>query len=275
MSGALGTLTVVLLEAAVGGAVVLWLAGLAGAARRGFFVLSGAVLAALAWGAWLLARAAIDQAGQRVDAGAQEASAAAATGAAGEWLLWSVLAFAALLTVWLAVLVATDTDAGAPLGVVAAAAGVVALGPTAAVRGGDVALGAVELLLGAALLGTALHGLVLGHWYLFQRRLAEHHMRRSARLYAGGVVAGVGALALSALNPEPPLTGAASPLLTIPGFSLLLGAGLLAICGLIAPFLLRLAAEGGRSIQAATGYFYLAVIMAFSAEVATKFRFFL
>ncbi len=274
MSGALGTLTVVLLEAAVGGAVALWLVGLAGVARRGFFVLSGVVLALLAWGAWLLARGAIAQAGERVAAGAEEASALAATGAPGTWLLWSLLAFAVLLTVWQVVLVLTDSDAGAPLGILAAAAGVVALGPAAAVRGDDVLLGAAELVLGAALLGSALHGLVLGHWYLFQRRLPEVHMQRGARLYTAGVVAGAGALALSALNPEPPLTGAASPLLTIPGFSLLLGGGLLAICALIAPFLLKLAAEGGRSIQAATGYFYLAVIMAFSAEVATKFRFF-
>lgn len=37
------------------------------------------------------------------------------------------------------------------------------------------------------------------------------------------------------------------------------------ICALIAPFVWKLAREGGRSIQAVTGYFYLAVIMAFSA----------
>jgi hypothetical protein len=65
-----------------------------------------------------------------------------------------------------------------------------------------------------------------------------------------------------------------SPFLAVPGFSLLLGVGLVAICALIAGFVWRLASEGGRSIQAATGMFYLAVIMAFSAELASKIRFF-
>jgi hypothetical protein len=81
------------------------------------------------------------------------------------------------------------------------------------------------------------------------------------------------AVALSARNPAPSVE-AASPLFAVPGFSVLLGAGLVAVCALIAGFVWKLAREGGRSIQAATGMFYLAVIMALSAEMATKFRFF-
>jgi hypothetical protein len=49
---------------------------------------------------------------------------------------------------------------------------------------------------------------------------------------------------------------------------------LTAVCALIAGFVWKLAREGGRSIQAATGMFYLAVIMAFSAELSAKIGFF-
>jgi hypothetical protein len=122
--------------------------------------------------------------------------------------------------------------------------------------------------------GAALYGLLLGHWYLFQRRLDPVHMLRGAQAYTAGVAAGLVGLALSAFNPPPDLSAAGSPLLAVPGFSLILGAGLLAICALIAPFVWKLAKEGGRSIQAATGYFYLAVVMSLSAELASKFRFF-
>jgi hypothetical protein len=99
-------------------------------------------------------------------------------------------------------------------------------------------------------------------------------MIRSSWIYIAGCVAAAAAVALSAFNPAPDITTVSSPLLAIPGFSLLLGAGLVFICAVIAGFVWKLAQEGGRSIQAATGMFYLAVIMAFSAELAAKFRFF-
>lgn len=281
MSGALGTVAVVLTEAGVGAAVVLWLAGIAGHARRGFLALVGGCAAVLGWSAWALARAGVGEARQGIaeegEAAAAELgpSAIAAAGPAGDWLLWTLLGFAVAATVWLALLVITDdTSLTRLVGAVTAVVGLAALATLALARGTDVAQATVELVAGTAFLGTAVYGLLLGHWYLFQRRLDERHMRRSVRLYAAGVAAGAAAVALSALNPEPELGAAVGPLLTRPGFSVLLGAGLLAICALIAPFVWRLANEGGRSIQAATGYFYLAVVMALSAEVAAKFRFF-
>jgi len=48
----------------------------------------------------------------------------------------------------------------------------------------------------------------------------------------------------------------------------------LALVALIAGFNVKLAHEGGRSIQASTGMFYLAVILAPAAEFAAKVRFF-
>jgi hypothetical protein len=54
----------------------------------------------------------------------------------------------------------------------------------------------------------------------------------------------------------------------------MIGFGTLALLAVIAYFNVRLAKEGGRSIQASTGMFYLAVILAPAAEFATKIRFF-
>jgi hypothetical protein len=159
------------------------------------------------------------------------------------------------------------------VGLAATAAGPVALVLFGIARGPEPLLAIVELTLGALFLGSATYGLLLGHWYIAERRLGKEHMVRGATWYAAGVVAGVGAVALSARNPTPALD-VASPLFAVPGFSVLLGAGLVGICALIAGFVWKLAREGGRSIQAATGMFYLAVIMAFSAELATKYRFF-
>jgi hypothetical protein len=143
----------------------------------------------------------------------------------------------------------------------------------AGLRDRSFGLAVAELVAGSLFLGTTVYGLLLGHWYMVERRLTNRHMVTSAYLYAGGVAAAVVGAFLSSRNPAPDATGL-SPLLGIPSLTLLLAGGFVAICALIAPFVWRLALAGGRSIQAATGYFYLAVIMAFSAEMAAKLRFF-
>jgi hypothetical protein len=192
---------------------------------------------------------------------------------AGERALTALAVFAALMVAWQLLLVVRDNLLARGVGLAAAATGPVALVLFGLVRGAEPLLAVAELALGAVFLGSATYGLLLGHWYLVERRLASDHMVRGAYWYVAGVAAGVGAVALSARNPAPSVD-VASPLFAVPGFSVLLGAGLVAVCALIAGFVWKLAREGGRSIQAATGMFYLAVIMAFSAELASKFRFF-
>ena len=71
-----------------------------------------------------------------------------------------------------------------------------------------------------------------------------------------------------------PEFGRFSPLLSVGNMTLTLGIGTLALVALIAGFNVKLANEGGRSIQASTGMFYLAVILAPAAEFAAKVRFF-
>ena len=256
MSGPLAVMAVLLAETAVGGAVVTLSSGVHGAVRRGFLLLSGVILALCAWGAWAAARS----------------SLGATPTPAEDRMVLALAVFTGLLVLW-QVLVLVRQRVEYPVGIVAAAAGVVALVTMALARGSQPVLALLELTAGALFLGATLFGLLLGHWYLVERRLSNRYMVRSAVLYAAGVGAAVVAAVLSAQNPVPATVGF-SPFLAVPGFSLLLAGGLVAICALIAGFVWKLAQEGGRSIQAATGMFYLAVIMAFSAELSTKFRFF-
>jgi uncharacterized membrane protein YidH (DUF202 family) len=121
--------------------------------------------------------------------------------------------------------------------------------------------------------------MILGHWYLVERRLSNRYMVWMAWANVGAVLAGLGSVLLSARNAVPcaGLTDAAleactrqfSPVLLIGSMTIVLGLGVLALVALISGFNVRLAREGGRSIQASTGMFYLAVILALTAVLAT------
>jgi hypothetical protein len=258
MTGPLGTMSVVLAEAAAGCSLVLWFGGVWGAVRRGFFLLTGVTIALCAFGAWAVARSELGR------------SPMPWAGRAGVGLA----ALTVLSMLWPLLLLARRPREARIVGLVATAVGLVTLGLLGAVRGQAPLRGALALLLGALFLGSTVYGLLLGHWYLVERRLDGRHMVRSAWWYIAGVLAAAAAVALSAGDAPPPTSTGFSPLLAIPGLSAVLAAGLLAVCALIAGFVYRLAREGGRSIQAATGMFYLAVIMAFSAELSAKIGFF-
>ena len=265
-------MSVLLLEAAVGGAVVLWGSGVWGHVRKGFFLLQGATVALCAWGAWATARTGVEASGAAA-ADPGDALATAMAGAPGARLLTGLFVFALLATLWELVLLIRQSALSHALGLLTAVAGVVCL-PLFALARGERALAALaEVGLGSLFLGSTIFGLMLGHWYLVERRLPNTYMVRGAWWYIAGVIAAGAAAVLSAANPAR-TSGGFSPFLAVPGFTLYLAAGLVAVCALIAGFVWKLAHEGGRSIQAATGMFYLAVIMAFSAEMSTKFRFF-
>ncbi len=69
-------------------------------------------------------------------------------------------------------------------------------------------------------------------------------------------------------------TNTLNPLLTVGGLAGWIALGMVACTGLIAAFV-RLTLKGTRpaAVQSATGFFYLAVITAFTAELAAKVRF--
>jgi len=129
-----------------------------------------------------------------------------------------------------------------------------------------------QLFAGAAFLGAVMDGLLLGHWYLTDRGLARVPINRftTALIVATGVE--VVAVLLGGFGPR----GDGSqfnPLLTSAGLAAWIALGMVGTTALIA-FLIRAALKGERSsaVQAATGFFYLAVITAMTAEFAAKVR---
>ena len=272
-------LALVLAETAVGGLVLLWFAPTWGNVRHGYEVLLSSTLALMAWGAWASLN------GPLAGVAASGGEAAGAAPWAGRALAATAV-LAALAAVVL--LVRLPPLVGRLLGIAATLAGLASFVPLALVRearnAGAVPLGVLELLLGAFLLGAIWDGMVLGHWYLVERRLSNRYMVWMAWANVGAVVAGLGAVALSAANPVPcaGLSGAElagctlsfSPLLGVGSMTLMIGFGVVALIAVITYFNVRLAREGGKSIQASTGMFYLAVILAPAAEFASKIRFF-
>jgi hypothetical protein len=275
-------LAIVLAETAVGGLAFLWLAPTWGAVRHGYEILLGTTLALMAWGAHAALRVPLETLAER------SPELAGATGQLRTALLLTTI-LAAVAVVALLVKVPL---VGRWTGIAAVLVGLYAFLPFASLRaerlggsgGGEVAFGVLELLAGAVLLGAIWDGMVLGHWYLVERRLSNRYMVWIAWVNVAAVVAGLVSVGLSARQPVPcaGLTGAElegcaltfSPILTIGSMTLIMGVGVLALIAIISGFNVKLAREGGRSIQASTGMFYLAVILAPAAEFAAKVRFF-
>ena len=272
-------LALVLAETCVGGLALLWFAPTWGNVRHGYEVLLSSTLALMGWGAWASLNRPL-------------AALVESGGAAGDAAPWAgrLLAVTAVLAglAAVALLAKLPPLVGRLLGIAATLAGVASFVPLALIRSardtGGAGFGVLELLLGAFLLGAIWDGMVLGHWYLVERRLSNRYMVWMAWVNVAAVVAGVVAVALSAANPVPceglsgsELAGCSlsfSPLLAVGSMTLMIGFGVLALIAVIAYFNVRLAREGGRSIQASTGMFYLAVILAPAAEFASKIRFF-
>jgi hypothetical protein len=271
-------LGLVLAMTAVGGAGVLWLAPTWGEVRHGYEILTGSTLALIAWGAWGAFRAPLSTL-----EGTELADEAALTST----LLLGVAVLTAAACA--ALIVRLPSVLARVLGVGGLALGLAAFVPLAMIRAerggaGGIAQGIAEVALGSVLMGAIWVGMILGHWYLVERRLSNRYMIWMAWVNVGAVVAGLGSVLLSMRNPVPcdGLSGAAfdacvrqfSPVLRIGNMTVVLGLGVLALVALIAGFNVKLAREGGRSIQASTGMFYLAVILAPAVEFAAKVRFF-
>ncbi len=270
-------LGVVLATTAVGSSVLLWFAPTWGEVRHGYEMLTGATVALLGWGAWASFSAPV----------ASLAPDVADLGALTRALLLGFTLATAASVVALAVKL--PSVVARVLGVLATLAGLGAFVPLATVRAelggaGGVAQGVLELVLGAFLLGAIWVGMILGHWYLVERRLSNRYMVWIAWTNVAAIGAGLGSVLLSARNPVPcdGLPSGAfeqcvmnfAPILRIGAMTVILGLGVLALLALISGFNVRLAREGGRSIQASTGMFYLAVILAPAVEFAAKVRFF-
>ncbi len=279
MTAPAAVLAIVLASTAIGSSALLWFGPTFGELRRGYELLTGATIVLLALGAW----AAFG--GPMLSL---EGTGSEADGAQARTLL---LAFAGttLVAVVGRALRVPDGVARA-LGGVATLLGIAAFWPLAVIRAdlggaGGIWQGVTELVLGSVLMGAIWVGLILGHWYLVERRLSNRYMMWIAGVNVAAIGAGLASVLLSGRNPAPceglpaggPYEQCAmmfSPILSIGSMSIILGLGVLALLALIAGFNVKLAKEGGSSIQASTGMFYLAVILAPAVEFAAKVRFF-
>jgi hypothetical protein len=256
VNGPAGVMALVLAETVTGGLALLFLSPLWNEVRRGFFLLTGSVLLVLGLAQWGSAAAGLSS-----------------TGGAGRWSSWLSAALAAAIAVWLVLLVVHRRIAARAVGVgsVGLAFGVlIAMAGTA--EGGPI-VAAPQLFAGAAFLGGVTDGLLLGHWYLTERSLPRRPIDRTTKFLIVAVVLEAGAVIAGGFGPEGDASSI-NPLLTSAGLAPWIALGMVGTTALIA-IVIRAALRGPRAsaVQAATGFFYLAVITAVTAEFAAKIRF--
>lgn len=260
MEGASGVLALVLAETAAGSVAVVWSTRLWGAVKRGFFILTMSVTLACALLATLAASTGRDP----------------AAGATGEVAVVLLAAVSVVLAVSLVALILRRGGVGRAAGITGIPIGLAGLVALAALAETSLPLAVLKLLAGAALMGTVTVGLLLGHWYLVDRGLARGHIRRLAMVVIAAVALQAAVVLGAGVFEDVDPTPGFSPFLTVggPGVWLTIVLGMVAITGLIA-ILTRasLREETPRAVQAATGFLYLAVITAFTAELAAKVRF--
>ncbi|HEX2089708.1 MAG TPA: hypothetical protein VHI54_07265 [Actinomycetota bacterium] len=260
MTGPAGMLALVLAEGAAGGAAILFLTPLWNEVRRRFFLLTGGVVFVLALAAAVTARA-----GTLSSFLMDEAIVALQ--------LSLVLTLATL--VWLVLIAVRLSTAGRLVGIATVPLAVVTLVAFARTGADSFAVSIFELLAGAAFMGAVVDGLLLGHWYLTDRKLTRAPINRMAWILLAAVLLEAVAVIVGSLGGDSATRPTAlNPLLTIAGSSRWIALGMVACTALIA-VMIRLTLRGSRptAVQSATGFFYLAVITAFTAELAAKVGF--
>jgi hypothetical protein len=261
MTGPSGVMALVLAETAAGATAILFLTPLWSEVRRGFFYLTGILVALLAAGA----------------AGAAAGSYAPARAVPGRWAVWLAVALGGTTVAWMALMRLRAASPARVLGFVTVPLSVAMLWAFAHLSAEGTAVSFVQLVAGALFTGAVLDGLLLGHWYLTDRRLTRGPINRMAWLLIGAVAVQVIALVVGGFGGNEPGSAATetlNPILTLAGSATLIAIGMTLATGLIAVFI-RLILRGQRptAVQAATGFFYLAVITAFTGELAAKIRF--
>jgi hypothetical protein len=251
-------------ESVVALVMLEWTAGLVGAAawnqswnvvRRGHFRIVAWCGLALALLAFLLLEVALGDAGGRLLVGA------------------AVVAILALA--FLAVQYVRSETLGVVTGALTGAAGGVALFVAAGmINGWTAALAGASLVAGAALLGGVTNGMLLGHWYLNQPGLKPWALGRLTNLTLGAIAAsGLLGLAAAGILSDATTAGA---VLGLPGFGqsfglafYLIWLALIVTTGVVVWAARRCVQI--RSIQSATGLYYVALLTAGVAEFLVRY----
>jgi hypothetical protein len=256
VSGPAGVTALVLAETVAGGLALLFLTPLWGEVRRGFFTLTVSTLLVLAGATW-----------------ASVAAGAVRGDAAGTWSIRLSIALTLALLACVGLFLARRHGAARVVGIASAPLSIALLVAMSGTAEGSGVVALLQLLAGAAFLGAVMDGLLLGHWYLTDRGLTRTPINRTTDLLLVGVALEAAALLVGGFGPTE-ATSEFNPLLTSAGLASWIALGMVATTALIA-VMIRLTLRGTRSsaVQAATGFFYLAVITAMTAEFAAKVRF--
>ena len=258
MSGFAGVMALVLAETIAGASVLTWASPLWSETKRSFFTIWIVLIVALfAWPGWWAA-----------------ASAAIPGDPAASTSVTLALATAVALTIAMILLLARQQTAGRVVAVGATFVSVATLATMAGTGRQSFAVSCFQLLAGAAFLGAAYEALFLGHWYLTDRKLTRTPINRLTNvLIVTTCVEGVAIL--TGGFGGTPSSRAFNPLLTAGALAPWIAIGMVGTTLLIA-VLARAALKGERAsaVQSATGFFYLSLVTAFTAEIAVKTRFF-
>lgn len=257
VTGVAGVLALVLAETVAGAAALTWVSPLWNETKRSYFTL-WSVLATLlfAWPAWFAA-----------------SSGAIAGDTAGGWATRLALAAALLGTVTAVAFLVRQPTVGRVVGIVSVPVSLAVLAVMAATGRQAYPVSLFQLAAGAAFLGAAYDGLFLGHWYLTDRKLTRRPIDRAtlALIVATGVE--LVAIATSGFGGTPS-SAQLNPLLTAGALAPWIAIGMAAATLLIAVVVrAALRSERASAVQSATGFYYLAVVTSFTAEIAVKTRF--
>ena len=256
MSGSAGVMALVLAETVAGSLVFLWCTPLWGEVKRGYFTLSGVILCVLAFAAW------------------RAAAAGAITGDdSGTWSVRLTVAFMVVTLAWTGLQLLKANAAARVLGLLSVLVSIASLVAMAGTGRQASAVSLFELLAGAAFLGSVVDGLLLGHWYLTDRGLSRTPINRASLIMLVAVTAEAVAVIAGGFGGVGS-SKAFNPLLTAGALAPWIALGMVATTALVAVMVkATLRGERASAVQSATGFFYLAVVTAFTAEVAVKIRF--
>ena len=248
-------LALVLAETVGGAVAFLFLTPLWNEVRRGFFKLCGAIVVALSVGMW-----------------AGVAAARQPGNSAGRWSLWLSMAFTIATAVWVVLLFARAHVPARFLGMATVPLAIGLLAALAGTSDESWVRSFLQLLAGTVFMGAVVDGLLLGHWYLTDRKLTRAPINRFALALIGAVVLEGAAVIAGGFGPV--RSKEFSALLTAAGLAPWIALGMIGTTALIAGMIkATLRGQRATAVQAATGFFYLAVITAFAAEMAAKVRF--
>jgi hypothetical protein len=257
VTGVAGVMALVLAETVAGAAGFTWISPLWNETKRSYFTL-WSVLATLlfAWPAWFAA-----------------SSGAIAGDATGGWVTGLSLAVAVLGTATAVAFLLRQPKVGLIVGIVSVPASLAVLVAMAATGRQGYAVSLFQLAAGAALLGAAYDGLFLGHWYLTDRKLTRRPIDRATLALIVATAVELVAITTSGFGGTPS-SAQLNPLLTAGALAPWIAIGMAAATLLIAVVVrAALRSERASAVQSATGFYYLAVVTAFTAEIAVKTRF--